>query len=220
MSARARKAVEFILEHGSVTTDDIQAMGQGHPPRTIADIRDAGIKTAKTMVVVNGRRRGQYTLASDTSGENQADRKVIPKRFRDALFTEHDYRCAVCNGTFTSRELQADHRVPFRIAGDADDWELADWQPLCAADNRAKSWSCEHCENWTKRDPAMCKTCFWCYPEGAYRHVAGEPIRRIDVSWTGNAEVQTYDRMAKAARREQISPSEYVKWLIEESFGR
>jgi hypothetical protein len=215
MSARAHLAVEFILQHGSVTTDDIQAMGQGHPPRTIADIRDAGIKTAKTMVVVNGRRRAQYTLVPDTSGEDQADRKVIPKRFRDALFTEYDYRCAVCNGTFTSRELQADHRIPFRIAGDADDWGLTDWQPLCAADNRGKSWSCEHCENWTTRDPAMCKSCFWCHPEGEYSHVAGQQIRRLDISWTGDAEVTSYDRLATAARAQKVSPAEYVKLLVE-----
>jgi hypothetical protein len=219
MSARAKKAVEFILEHGSVTTDDIQAMGQGHAPRAMADLRDAGIKTAVTMVRINGKRRAQYTLVPDTSGEAQSDRKAIPKRFRDDLFKAHDYRCAVCNGTFTSRELQADHRVPFRIAGDADEFEIADFMPLCPGDNRGKSWSCEHCENWTKRDEAMCRTCFWCHPDGEYRHIAGQPIRRVDLSWTGTAEVQNYDRMAKAARRENMSPSEYVKWLVEESFG-
>lgn len=215
MSARARKAVEFILKHGSVTTDDIKAMGQEHPPRTVADIRDAGIKTAKTMVTVNGKRRAQYTLVPDTTGEAEADRKPIPKRFRDALFAQHDYRCSVCNGRFTSRELQADHRIPFRIAGDADDWQLDDFMPLCAADNRGKSWSCEHCENWTKRDPRMCTTCYWCHPDGKYSHIAGHAIRRVDVSWTGATEVAAYDRMARAARRERISPAEYVKWLVE-----
>lgn len=219
MSARARKAVEFILENGSVTSDDIQAMGQGHPPRTIADIRDAGIKTAMTMVLVNGKRRAQYTLVPDTSGEDQADRKVIPKRFRDNLFIAHEYRCAACNGLFTSRELQADHRVPFRIAGDAADWQVDDFMPLCAADNRGKSWSCEHCPNWTVRDPNVCLTCFWCHPDGLYTHVATEQIRRVEVSWTGAEEVNVYDRLAKAARRERMTPSEYIKWLVEDSLG-
>lgn len=217
MSARARKAVEFILQHGSITSDDILAMGQGHPPRTIADIKDAGIKTASTMVIVNGNRRAQYTLVPDTSGEAESDRKLIPKKFRDQVFTTHGYRCAVCNGSFTSRELQADHRIPFRIAGDGDDWLVDDFMPLCAADNRGKSWSCEHCSNWTKRNPAMCETCFWSHPEGPYKHVAGEPIRRIDLSWTGANEVRVYDQMAREAQRKNMTPGEYLKSLIDNS---
>jgi len=220
MSARARKAVEHILEHGSITTDEILAMGQGHPPRTIADIKDAGVRTAMTMVLVEGNRRAQYTLVPDMTGEMQADRKSIPKKFRDSVFSAHSYRCAVCNGTFTARELQADHRIPFRIAGDAEHFALEDFMPLCASDNRGKSWSCEQCENWTKRDSGMCETCFWCSPDGAYTHVAGRAVRRVDVSWTGAAEVAVYDRMAKDARRARMSPAEYLKVLLEKSFGR
>ena len=36
---------------------------------------------------------------------------------------------------------------------------------LSPSANREKSWVCEHCDNWNKKDISMCKTCYYAYPE-------------------------------------------------------
>ena len=47
------------------------------------------------------------------------------------------------------KDLQIDHRVPDEIAGDTDvEPNPDDFMLLSTSANRAKSWSCEHCENW------------------------------------------------------------------------
>lgn len=58
---------------------------------------------------------------------------------------------------------------------------------LCASANRAKSWSCEHCENWKLRDANICKSCYWAYPE-SYTHVAMQEIRRLDIMRHSNGD--------------------------------
>ncbi len=58
---------------------------------------------------------------------------------------------------------------------------------LSSSANRAKSWSCEHCENWiTVRDKSICLSCYWAYPEN-YSRIAMKEIRRIDLLWQGQA---------------------------------
>jgi hypothetical protein len=48
------------------------------------------------------------------------------------------------------RLLQIDHRIPYEVGGDGDESELnpEEFMLLSGSANRAKSWSCEHCENW------------------------------------------------------------------------
>jgi hypothetical protein len=49
VSGRAEKARELLLAHGTVTTGDLAALGYDHPPRAIADLKDAGIARVKAV---------------------------------------------------------------------------------------------------------------------------------------------------------------------------
>lgn len=203
MSKRAARARDHLLEYETLTTEQLSAMGYEHPPRAIRDLRDAGV-TVQSASVRNstGKRIASYTLVEQMS-VGRAGRVSIPKKFRDSVNAEHNYICAICAGKFEGRELQCDHRVPFEIAGDPDDLNLADYMPLCASDNRSKSWSCEHCPNWTIRDSATCMKCFWASPE-EYDHVETRPERRINLVFQGD-ETEIADRLSEEARKRKIS---------------
>jgi hypothetical protein len=209
-SRRAERAVSHILSHGSVTTAELNDMGYDHPPRAIADIKDAGVTVVKEMVTIGGRRMARYTLQEQINvGASGVGRKALPKRFRDSLYERHLHRCAVCGGAYTNRELQADHRVPFRIAGDSKELNLDEFMPLCASCNRAKSWTCEHCPNWELRDKEMCASCLWSSPDD-YTHVAGTAERRLAVAFQGD-EVYIFDEIRGAASAAGIPLGDWVK---------
>jgi len=60
--------------------------------------------------------------------------------------------------------LQVDHRIPYEIAGEQDEQDVEIYMLLSPSANRAKSWTCEHCENWATKSPDFCVKCFWAYP--------------------------------------------------------
>jgi hypothetical protein len=180
VSKRAQRALEFLLDEGSVTTGDLQAAGYDHPPRAVRDLKDAGFTIESKIVNVGGKHMSQYTLV-DSMSADFAQRRPISNMFRKQLFEQHRYRCAVCGGLFITRMLQADHRVPFHIGGDPEVLETKAFMPLCASDNRAKSMSCETCPNWQVRDVDMCKACYWHDPED-YSHVATVDERRLTIT--------------------------------------
>ncbi|MFE0705131.1 HNH endonuclease [Streptomyces sp. NPDC058872] len=204
-SKRAQKALEFLLDKGSVTTGDLQAVGYDHPPRAIRDLKDAGFTIESMMVNVDGKRMSQYTLI-DSMSADFAQRKPIPLAFRKQLFEEHGYRCAVCGGVFITRMLQADHRIPFHVGGDPDIFETMDFMPLCGSDNRGKSMSCETCANWEVRDPSTCKTCYWHDPTN-YKHVATAEERRLAITARGD-DVPVIDALMSEAASSGKSAAE------------
>lgn len=210
MSTRGRKALEFMLSHGSVTTGDLKAAGYDHPPRAVRDVKDAGLVVESKLEKVDGVRMSRYTLI-DSISEGFLQRRPISNTFRNDLFREHDYRCSVCGGTFITRMLQADHRVPFAIGGDPEP-ELRHYMPLCASDNRAKSMSCETCPNWTVRDVETCKTCYWHDPED-YTHVATEDERRLTITARGS-DVAGIDQLADEAAEAGLTLGEYLLDVI------
>jgi hypothetical protein len=110
------------------------------------------------------------------------------------------------------RYLQIDHRIPYEVADDSslDEGGLDEFMLLDASSQRAKSWSCEHCRNWREhRDPEMCRTCFWAFPE-SHTHIAGQQVRRLDVEWRGG-EVEDFDRLRAQAERQGIHIAILVK---------
>jgi len=144
-------------------------------------------------------------------------RKAFSKKFREQMLDHYGSRDAITGEKMDGRYLQIDHRIPYEVAGDNNgetgELDPADFMLLDASSNRAKSWSCEHCENFLKlHDPAMCQTCFWASPE-AYEHVAGVPSRRLHISWTG-AEVAEYEAIKDAAEAVGLKVSEYIKQLL------
>lgn len=52
--------------------------------------------------------------------------------------------------------------IPYEIGGDPENMmDLDRFMLLSPSANRDKSWACEHCENWIKKDISMCKKCYY-----------------------------------------------------------
>lgn len=84
---------------------------------------------------------------------------------------------------------------------------------LCGSCNRAKSWSCEHCQNWIKdKDSQLCLKCYWGSP-GNYSHIAKQEMRRLDLLWR-NVEVKSYDAIKILAKENNLELPDFVKELI------
>lgn len=209
MSKRARAALDIMIAEGAVTTLELRERhGLEHAPRAIRDLKDAGAAVTSNMVTIDGKRMSRYQLEDIMApGSGSSPRNPITKVDRDRIIAEFDGRCAVCGSEFA--RLQLDHRVPFAIAGDPERWSAETGMPLCASDNRAKSWACEHCSNWVKKDPAMCAACMWCRPEN-YEHIAGESARRLVVTATTDEGVELLRDTETEAVDRGISPSEVV----------
>lgn len=212
MSKRAAVVRDYIFEHGSITTDEIRALGYNHPPRAARDLKDAGADVA-SMSVTNssGARMASYSFLGEVRSDG-GNRRNIPKKFADAIKKNNEHKCAICSGKFSDRELQIDHRLPFAIAGDSTELTGEEYMPLCAPHNRAKSWECENCPNWRIRNPDTCKGCFWANPEN-YTHVATKPERRAELSFQG-PEVLQYEDVKKKAELNGTSIEEVIKTAL------
>jgi len=216
---RARVVVEHILQHGSVTTDDLRdKYGYGHPPRAKQDLQEQGIPVVTTFVKAkNGRRMAAYSLGDldrITAGR-VGGRANFPKAFKKALVESYGSRCALCNAPFEARYLQIDHRIPYLVAGDgaAASRDANDYMLVCGSCNRAKSWSCEHCPNGlVSKNPKVCAVCYWASPL-KYTHVATLDIRRLDLTWTGK-EVSDFDAANAKAGKEAGAMPKFVKEAI------
>lgn len=215
---RSRAVVDHILEHGHVTTEDLKDIyGYDHPPRAVRDVREQGIpiETFKT-VGKHGRQIAAYRFADPTGirGARHAGRRVFAKSLREELVARYGSRCAICSCGYEHRYLQIDHRVPYEVSGDEKgDPDPAAFMLICGSCNRAKSWSCEHCRNWTTdRVPKVCKTCYWASPE-KYAHIALRLVRRLDVVWT-EAEVPDYDRLLQMSRDASLELPKFVKDVL------
>ena len=84
---------------------------------------------------------------------------------------------------------------------------------LCGSANRAKSWSCEHCPNWEKKEVSFCVRCFWAYPED-YDHVAGKYEKVLCLVFTNN-EIEDYNRLIEQVGEDNAQ--EYIKNLIHDN---
>lgn len=213
-NSRSSKALRAMLDKGHVTTDDLNALGYNHPPRAIGDVRDAGIPVVTEKVrTADGRQMARYRLGSadDIQEDRHGRRSVLPKAFKAELLARYGSADCITGAKLDPRVLQIDHRIPFRVAGDAglSDRDAAAYMLLDASSQRAKSWSCEHCPNFLKlRDPKVCGTCFWAFPE-SYEHIAMQQIRRTDIVWQG-ADVPVHDRLKAEADRAGILVSELL----------
>ncbi len=210
---RPRIVLDHILRHGRVTTQELRdEYGYNHPPRAKRDVVEQGIPLRTTRVrAPDGRSIAAYELDLEAvvEGRKSGGRQAIPKHIRQALMDATGCTCAVCETQYPPTLLQADHRVPFEVAGEAPQGGVGSlYQVLCRACNRAKSWSCEHCANWTARDPLTCATCYWAHPE-QYAHIAMSEERRIELVIRGR-DVEWFDRLVAALRRRGISVERFA----------
>ena len=110
--------------------------------------------------------------------------------------------------------MQVDHRIPYEVAGDDEIGLHPDnFMLLCALANRAKSWSCENCDNWKAiQDTEICRTCYWENPE-EYSHISMRQIRRLDLIWKGN-NVAQYEKIRSIAASTGKTIPDFVKEVI------
>jgi hypothetical protein len=215
---RAKIVADHILQHGFITTEDLEnTYGYKHPPRAARDVREAGIPL-ETFKVKS--KDGKSIAAYQFGDINQlqtnriAGRAVFSKKFKKTLFDSCRGKCGICNGTFEERYLQIDHKIPYEAGGDINEKQnTTDFMLLCASCNRAKSWSCEHCKNWEGgKNTNLCFQCYWGNPFD-YHHIALQEVRRLDLQWEGK-EVKNYDAIKTAANSKNIEMPDFVKHLL------
>ena len=213
---RPKAVIDHILKHGFVTTADLSNLyGYDHAPRAARDVREAGIPLVTRMLVIGGKRMAAYHFGDPTSivNDRSQGRIVFSKAFRDLVIAQASSKCGVCMASYEPRYLQIDHRIPYEIAGDkSDERNPSDYMPLCGECQRKKSWSCEHCINWTQRDFEMCKSCFWSSPED-FEHMAGKQERKVTITWT-EEEISQYRFIEKKARSKASTVEDYIKNLL------
>lgn len=212
---RALKIVLALLEKGEITTREITALGYEHPPRAAQDVKDYGIPL-DSEIRYSPKRYAIYRfgdVARTASGKSRG-RMLIPKSVKLELLDLQASKCAICCGEYTDRTLQADHRVPYEICGDSAGRIIADeLMLLCPSCNRGKSWDCEHCPNWSIKDPETCRTCLWS-GEKDYSHVGTLLERRLTVVMRGKAGVAAYTRVVARAGRLKQTVNEFVCNLL------
>lgn len=147
-------------------------------------------------------------------------RTALSKELKEQLIARYGCQCFIYLEEMDERLLQIDHRVPYEVDGEGKGGTLDpdDFMLLCGSANRAKSWSCEHCENWAaKKDRKVCLSCYWAYPEN-YSHVATKQVRRLDLIWK-EEDVAEYDRLKQDAASDGVSLPEFVKEIIRKQLG-
>lgn len=217
LSGRAKIVVDTILEKGLITTEDLEMRGYKHAPRAARDVREKGIPLETFRVrSTDGRRSIAAYRFGDLSRMREGrleGRLAFPKQMKGNLYESGGGKCYICRTKYEERYLQIDHRVPYEVSGDSPSFDEKDYAPICVSCNRAKSWSCEHCVNWTgKKDSSTCETCYWASPAD-YSHIATEPIRRLDMTWKGD-EVKAYDALKLRAESEDATVRKVIKRLV------
>ena len=216
---RPKTVIDHILEHGFITTEELkEKYGYNHPPRAVRDVRENGIPIETFRVTgSDGRKIAAYRFGEyDKQNIKKLFGKTgLSKKIRQALIQKYGCKCFIYLEEVDERELQIDHRVPFEVGGDGggDELNADDFMLLSASANRAKSWSCEHCENWQGlKDNQVCISCYWAYPEN-YTHIAMRQIRRIDLLWEGE-DIEIYQNLKDQAINLDKEIPAYVKSII------
>ena len=220
-SRRPQTVINHIIKHGAVTTEELQKLyGYDHPPRAVRDVRERGIpiKTSRVRSKTTGRMIASYSFDSPDNiiKGRIGGRKTFSRHFKNKLITQYGERDTITGERCHPRYLQIDHRVPYEVAGEStyDENHIGDYMLLDASSQRAKSWSCEQCENWQEtHDEKVCRSCFWAFPE-SYTHIAGEHVRRVDIQWKGD-EIEVFERIQDRAKTENITIASYIKRLLE-----
>jgi hypothetical protein len=215
-SKRAQRVIEHILQHGSISTEELADMGYAHPPRAARDVRELGIP----LKTVTSKDSQGKTIAAYTFGdpnllrpEMMGGRKRFPATVKKRLIKELGAKCAICGNEMLVRDLQIDHKIPYEVAGEPSEYSSVYFMLLCRNCQRAKSWSCEHCPNFSSGRPEICLSCYWANPNN-YTHVATQPIRRVDLQWVGQEEVLVYDEIKGQAIINNLIVPDFVKEIL------
>lgn len=212
---RPATIIQHILKHGHITTEEIKNLyGYNHPPRAVRDVREQGVPLVTFRIKdTEGRSIAAYKFGDPTQASNaiskRAGRTALSKAIKEALIEKYGSVCFVYQETLDPAILQIDHRIPYEIGGEPGD-DIANYMLLSPSANRAKSWSCEHCPNWSNKDKQFCVSCFWSHPEN-YTHIAGNKEKRIVLTFTGN-EIEDYNQLIEKVGIDKAS--DFIKGLI------
>lgn len=214
---RPKAVIDHILQYGFVTTEDLkETYGYNHPPRAARDVREHGIPLETFRVTgSDGRRIAAYRFGDIRKARFSkfSGRTGLSKQIKDELIKRYSCKCFIYLEEVDRRELQIDHRVPFGVDGEPN-LEPENFMLLCGSANRAKSWSCEHCENWNSiKNKSICLSCYWAYPEN-YAHIAMRQVRRVDLLWEGE-DVEIYEALKQRAISLEREISAFVKEIIQ-----
>lgn len=201
---RPKTVIDHILKYGFITSEQLKdTYGYNHPPRAVRDVREQGVPIETYRVEgSDGRKIAAYKFGDPTriNVSKHQGRTVFTKELKEQLIAEHGCKCFIYMEYLPEKDLQIDHRIPYEVNGDIESQELnpSDFMLLSGSANRAKSWSCENCNNWnTLKDKSICQTCYWAFPED-YAHIAMQEIRRVDLMWKGK-EVSVYEKLKSKA---------------------
>jgi hypothetical protein len=217
---RPKTVIDHILQHGFVTTEDLkETYGYNHPPRAARDVREYGVPLETFSVTgSDGRKIAAYRFGdlSKARFSKLSGRTGSSKKIRDNLIKQYGCKCFIYLEEMNERDLQVDHRIPFEILGEPT-LQTENFMLLCGSANRAKSWSCENCENWnTTKDQEICQSCYWAYPE-SYTHIAMRQVRRVDLLWEGN-DIQQYELLHQESIISEKSIPDLIKDIIRNNF--
>jgi hypothetical protein len=196
---RPKTVIQHILKHGYVTTEELETQyGYQHPPRAARDVRELGIPLITFRVKSSdGRSIGAYKFGDIKEIGDMVSkvrgRTALSAALKKALIEKYGAHCMIYLQSMEERMLQVDHRIPYEIGGEQDIKKVERFMLLSPSANRAKSWTCEHCSNWIRKDKSYCMSCFWAYPEN-YTHVADVEERQIIITYTGD-EIEDYNRL-------------------------
>ncbi len=217
---RPKTVIDHILKHGFITTEELkETYGYNHPPRAVRDVREHGIAIETFRVTgSDGRKIAAYLFGdvAERKFTKLSGRTGLSKKIKEALIEKYGAKCFIYLEEIDEKELQIDHRVPYEVDGNGEGGELdpEDFMLLSGSANRAKSWSCEHCENWNDvKERTICLTCYWAYPEN-YNHIAMRQIRRLDLIWQGD-EIDIYEKLKAEAHSLEKEIPLFVKEIIE-----
>ncbi len=220
LSLRAQKMLRWLLEHGSISTYDIEKLEYGHPPRVAQDLKDAGIiiKRIWGQHPETGNRMGIYVLGAEApiTKNTFSGRKALSRNLENQIYEHYGIRCNMDAFEHGKRALQADHRIPYLVGGDPDRFDVSDWQLLCGSHQQRKKHECENCDNMKIKEVEICNGCFWAFPEN-YSHVAMKPLRRIDTSW-GQEDMDTFNRLKGFPEEKGIDLTEAIRRIVRKYF--
>ncbi|MCL2173222.1 MAG: HNH endonuclease [Candidatus Bathyarchaeota archaeon] len=215
---RPHTVIQHILEHGYITSQELKdTYGYNHPPRAARDVREYDIPLVTyTITGNNGRKIAAYKFGDPNDVINNisksAGRTILSKALKQALINKYGSKCFIYTEPMDEHLLQVDHRVPYEIGGETDAKDIDQYMLLCPSANRAKSWTCEHCENWIKKDADFCVKCFWTHPE-SYDYIAGKKQKVISIVFT-NDEIEDYKKLVELSGIE--GAQETIKQLIKD----
>lgn len=222
VAKRARTVIQHILKNGHITSQELKEIyGYNHPPRAIRDVREYGIPLVTSRVKGNdGKSIAIYRFGDQKniqSGLSKASgRTVLSRALKQALIEKYGARCRIYLEKLDENILQVDHRIPYEISGEANENDIDSFMLLSPSANRAKSWVCEHCANWEKKDQSYCLRCFWAHPED-YDHVAGKSERVIAIIFTEN-EIEDYNKLISISGEETAQAT--IKEILHEYLNK